>query len=948
MPLDIPACQSEEDLLRTLIERSDQGFLVLRDECIIYANGAACRIFGCTSEEMIDNSAENLINIIPDDDVETDNQGRFTGSFNAFFSEKKDILPRKLQLLQKNGSNVWIQAHLSQINYQGTACSLVSFLDITEQERVKKDLVRCERELKALVENAPDLIARFDRKLRYIYVNPSLASAFGLAREQFLGKTNEELDFPDELVSHIKKACKQVFETGQEKVTEFHCNHENGKKYFRSRIAPEFSENSSLQSVIAITQDQSRQRQQEKERLFESEDKYRMLVEMLQEGVWALDREGFTTFANPGMAQMLGYSVEEMQGRHLFSFIDEHGAKLAKNYLERREQGTIEQHDFEFIRKDGTRIYTTLATCPIKDGQGNYIGALAGVTDITARKNAEDRLWKANRELVALNRCKESMAHAQSEELLLKEICKIVVQTFAYEMAWIGYVPDGPEKMTLPAVQYSKDGNIYETDIMDNDCAIARGPAGEAIWTGKPAVYRDIAKNPAFKFWHNEAERRGFFSLAAIPISIGCKTFGSLNIYSSEKNDFDDEDVQFLTELADSLAYGIKAVRDNLDRMQAEAGLREIEQQREALLSNIPDSVWLKDNGGRYIAVNKSFAGLCGRTAEEVAGKIDNEIWPGHLAERCIQDDKEVMQSRTEKCVVEPSIDKLGREAWIETIKRPIFGENGEVVGMVGIARDITARKKSEERLKRYSEHLEELVEERSRQLRDKERLAAIGETAVMIGHDLRNPLQAIVSTIYLAKLKVEKSSAEANFDKPGIISDLETLEKQSMYMNKIVCNLQDYSRPLRPDMVNLSLPAIIKETFASMNIPDNIEIKTMVEESIFLRGDSTMMGRVLINLISNAIEAMPQGGTLHLSASTTESDVILSIKDTGPGVPSEVKDKIFHPLITSKAKGMGMGLVVCKRLIEAMNGDIRIVSEKGMGTIAEVKIPRGSIPIER
>ena len=230
--------------------------------------------------------------------------------------------------------------------------------------------------------------------------------------------------------------------------------------------------------------------------------------------------------------------------------------------------------------------------------------------------------------------------------------------------------------------------------------------------------------------------------------------------------------------------------------------------------------------------------------------------------------------------------------------------------------------------------------EERSRRIRDKERLAAIGETAVMIGHDLRNPLQAIVNTTYLARQKVEESLAETVVDRIGLISDLSAIEKQSLYMNTVVCNLLDYSRPLKPDLVNLSLANFLNDTLAGMNIADNIEIRMQMEESMTLRCDASMIGRVLVNIISNAVQAMPEGGVLDLSASTTEKYVILAIKDTGPGIPLEVENKIFYPLITGKARGMGMGLAVCKRLLKAMDGDIRILSEKCKGTVAEIKIP--------
>ena len=137
----------------------------------------------------------------------------------------------------------------------------------------------------------------------------------------------------------------------------------------------------SLSSLISIRQQR------------ESEAKYRLLIESLQEGIWMIDKKACTSFVNQRMAQMLGYDVEEMQGKHLFSFMDERGKEIATQNLERRKQGTTrEQHDFELLRKDGSRIYTSMATSPILDQDGNYAGALAGVTDITERRQAEQEL----------------------------------------------------------------------------------------------------------------------------------------------------------------------------------------------------------------------------------------------------------------------------------------------------------------------------------------------------------------------------------------------------------------------------------------------------------------------------------------------------------------------------------------------------------------------------
>ncbi|MCD6286160.1 MAG: PAS domain S-box protein [Anaerolineae bacterium] len=123
--------------------------------------------------------------------------------------------------------------------------------------------------------------------------------------------------------------------------------------------------------------------------LQESEEKYRGLVDLAQEGIWVIDKDSNTTFVNPSMVKMLGYTADEMIGRHLFSFMDERGVEIAARNVERHKQGIAQQHDFEFLRKDGKRVIVAMATAPIVDGDGDYAGAIAGVMDITERVRTE-------------------------------------------------------------------------------------------------------------------------------------------------------------------------------------------------------------------------------------------------------------------------------------------------------------------------------------------------------------------------------------------------------------------------------------------------------------------------------------------------------------------------------------------------------------------------------
>jgi PAS domain S-box-containing protein len=155
---------------------------------------------------------------------------------------------------------------------------------------------------------------------------------------------------------------------------------------------PFLKEERSLVNAVAALVSKIVERMRAEEALRENERRDRYLLEALQEGIWVIDQDAYTTFVNPRMAEMLGYSAEEMQGKHLFAFMDERGVEISKRNLKRREQGIKEQHDFEFLRKDGSRMYASLETSPIHDDDGNYMGAIAGIQDITERVMAEEAL----------------------------------------------------------------------------------------------------------------------------------------------------------------------------------------------------------------------------------------------------------------------------------------------------------------------------------------------------------------------------------------------------------------------------------------------------------------------------------------------------------------------------------------------------------------------------
>jgi signal transduction histidine kinase len=184
--------------------------------------------------------------------------------------------------------------------------------------------------------------------------------------------------------------------------------------------------------------------------------------------------------------------------------------------------------------------------------------------------------------------------------------------------------------------------------------------------------------------------------------------------------------------------------------------------------------------------------------------------------------------------------------------------------------------------------------------------------------------------------------SLPAGSKKEELNESLATIEEQVAYMNKIISDLQDFVKPLNPKIEEADLHKLVKDAILSSAIPENIKVLISIEEDLpQLVVDRYLVKRVLINLITNAIQAMPNGGTLTIKATHENGMALISVEDTGLGIPEENRNKIFKPLFTTKSKGQGFGLSVCKRLVEAHNGgSITFESEVGKGSKFTIKVP--------
>jgi len=245
------------------------------------------------------------------------------------------------------------------------------------------------------------------------------------------------------------------------------------------------------------------------------------------------------------------------------------------------------------------------------------------------------------------------------------------------------------------------------------------------------------------------------------------------------------------------------------------------------------------------------------------------------------------------------------------------------------------------ESLRKAREQLEQKVEERTRELKKAQkqvlkaqRLAVIGELAGMIGHDLRNPLTSINGAAYYVKKQLSSKI-------DGKVKEmLDIIGKNIAYSNKIINDLLDYSREIKLDITETTPKSIIKEALSLVEIPKNVQVIDLTEDKPKIKVDTAKIKRTFVNIFTNAVEAMPKGGTLTTKSRKSGGNVEFVFSDTGVGVSKKTIEKLWTPLFTTKAKGMGFGLAICKRNVEAHGGSISVRSSRGKGTTVTVTIP--------
>jgi two-component system cell cycle sensor histidine kinase/response regulator CckA len=742
------------------------------------------------------------------------------------------------------------------------------------------------------------------------------------------------------------------------------------------------------------------------EALRASENKYRQIIETAREGVWTVDPDARTTYVNQRMAEMLGYTVEEMLGRPIVAFMDADDVAELQRRFERRRRGIAEQYECRLRRRDGTDLWVLVSTNPLYSPGDEFAGALGMVSDITERKQAEERLrhqldftaaitasmgegvyaLDEDGRLTFMNPAAEAALGWTEAELLGCRVHEVIhfqhadgVPRQAHDCPLLGVLTSGQTCRGEDDVFTRRDGTLLPVSY--TAAPILTG--GRVI--GTVLAFRDITERRRAE---EERER-----LAAIVESsddtilskdldgrITSWNAGAERMYGYAAAEAVGRHVSFivppdrheeLSGLMERVARGERVshletirvrkdgrridvslsiapmkdgsgrvvgastiARDITERKATERELRESEERYRDLVENARDIIYTHDLEGNYMSVNSAGEQLLGYTREEARGMSQLQVVAPEYHERAREMIARKLAGKGKTVYELEVVAKDGRRLAVEVNSRLTY-RDGVAVGVQGIARDVSERRELEE------------------QLRQAQKMEAVGRLAGGVAHDFNNLLTVIngYSDITIGRLPAEDP----------LRSQVEEVRKAGERAAGLTRQLLAFSRKqvLRPEVIDLNEVVSEMEKMLRRLIGEDIVLRAALGPGLgSVKADPGQVEQVLMNLAVNARDAMPCGGRLTIGTENVYLDeayaahhvsvapgryVMLAVSDTGVGMDEETRARIFEPFFTTKekGKGTGLGLSTVYGIVKQSGGNIWVYSEAGRGTTFKIYLPR-------
>ncbi len=329
------------------------------------------------------------------------------------------------------------------------------------------------------------------------------------------------------------------------------------------------------------------------------------------------------------------------------------------------------------------------------------------------KHSVDKKLKKVNRALRMISDCNQSIVRIKDKDELLNNICRIIVEEGGYALAWVGMSENDEFKSVLPVAQYGfDDGYLESVKISWGDNKYSTGPTGRAIKNSEVSISRDISNDPSFEPWQSKAMERNYNSSIALPLFMEKETIGSLNIYSSGKETYDEKEVELLQELAGDISYYLESFNILKEKDLALKKLKESEMRYRNIFENSEEGIYQSTIQGNYIRVNPALARMTGFESPEAMISQVKDISKFYVN----PGDRKNLKKRLEKEDVVKDYQvqvflKNGEKAWMSLTEKAIRNDKKEIIYYEGLARDVTQEKKISEQLKLSEEKYRNIIE---------------------------------------------------------------------------------------------------------------------------------------------------------------------------------------------------------------------------------------------
>jgi len=584
------------------------------------------------------------------------------------------------------------------------------FTDITAKKQADQSLRESEEEYRKLVENANSIIIKMDNAGTVTFFNVYAQNFFGYSPEEIIGK-NIRIIIPisrinegnnlEKMIDGILKDPDDFSENTNQNIKK------NGEIVWISWRNRAIKDNfGKITGNLAIGQDITERKKLEN--LLQAKSKEQeVILDSAPSMIFYKDKKNRFLRVNKAFGNSMGLSKEQLEGKSLFDIYPKDQADAYwKDDLGVIESGVAKYGITESMNTpQGTRIVHT-DKIPYLDEQGNVIGIIGFVIDITEQKLAQQRASKLNRMLKALSNADRAAIDADSEESYLNDICKIIIKDCGYALVWIGYSDNDEAKSVRPVAWAGfENGYLENLNITWSDIDRGHGPTGTAIRTGKPYSCANMLTDPAFEPWRQEALKRGYASSLALPLSHSNACLGAITIYSPQPDAFSNNEVELLKELADRVTNGIFALRLERAKKQAEESFKVSELKYRRLFESAKDGILILDfETGMIVDVNPFLIDLLGYSYDDLLKKHPWDIGP--LKDILSSKDAfwELQKNEFIRYEDLPLETKDGKKMLAEFVSNVYLVDRKKVIQCN--IRDITGRKQAEENLRKTNQRL--------------------------------------------------------------------------------------------------------------------------------------------------------------------------------------------------------------------------------------------------